>query len=125
MNADDFKKRTFQFGVRCVRLVDALPRTMAAQVVGKQLARSATSVGANYRAAARARSRADFVAKLGIVEEECDETLYWLEMTTELDFLPKDRTQSLYDEGNEILSIVISSIRTAKRNQSRKTPVGI
>ena len=84
VSAEDLRNRTFQFGIRVVRLVQALPKEEACAVIGKQLMRAGTSVGANYRAAARARSRPEFIAKMGIVEEECDESLYWLEMLTEL-----------------------------------------
>ncbi len=88
-------------------------------MIGDQLLRSATAVGANYRAAARARSRADFTAKMGIVEEECDETLYWLEMLVELQLINADRLKELRAEGNEILAIVVASIRTARGNTKR------
>ena len=88
-------------------------------MIGNQLLRSATAVGANYRAAARARSRADFTAKMGIVEEECDETLYWLEMLVELQLINADRLKELRAEGNEILAIVVASIRTARGNTKR------
>jgi len=91
MSTEDFRRRTFQFGIRVIRLTKSLLKTDAARVIGKQLLRCATAVGANYRAAARARSRADFIAKMGIVEEECDETLYWLEMLTELRLINADR----------------------------------
>ena len=94
---------------------------MTAQVVARQFVRAATSVGANYRAAIRGRSRADFVAKLGIVEEECDEALYWFEAIIELGYVPAARTSGLQQEANEILSIVISSIKTTRRNAGRST----
>jgi len=116
MSTEDFRRRTFQFGIRVIRLTESLLKTDAARVIGKQLLRCATAVGANYRAAARARSRADFIAKMGIVEEECDETLYWLEMLIELRLINADRSKELRTEGNEILAIVVASIRTARRN---------
>ena len=116
MPSDDFKKRTFDFGIRCVRLVEALPQTPVAQVIGKQLLRAGTSVGANYRSAVRGRSRADFIAKMGIVEEECDEALHWIEVLCALDLITKDRTRDLQIEGNELLAIAISSIKTARKN---------
>jgi four helix bundle protein len=119
MSTNDFRKRTFQFGIRVVRLVQALPKTEVARVIGNQLLRAGTAVGANYRAAARARSRADFVAKMEIVEEECDETLYWLEMLVELQLVNEGRLKDLRSEANEILSIVVASIRTARRNAKR------
>ncbi len=92
---------------------------MAAQVVARQLIRAATSVGANYRAAIRGKSRADFVSKLGIVEEECDEALYWIEVIIDLGYVPAARTSELQREANEILSIVVSSIKTARRNTTK------
>ena len=116
MSTEDFRRRTFQFGIRVIRLTESLLKTDAARVIGKQLLRCATAVGANYRAAARARSRADFIAKMGIVEEECDETLYWLEMLIELRLINADRSKELRTEGNEILAIVVASTRTARRN---------
>jgi four helix bundle protein len=83
MNADDLKKRTKQFALRILKLVEVLPNTVAGRTIGGQLARSGTSVGSNYRAACRGRSRAEFIAKLGIVEEEADESAYWLELIIE------------------------------------------
>jgi four helix bundle protein len=114
MSPEEFKRRAFEYGVRIVRLVQALPKKDSARDLGRQLLRAGTSVGANYRAAARARSRADFVAKLGIVEEECDESLYWMEMLMELELVNKKRIQPLYAEGSEILAMVVSSINTAR-----------
>lgn len=115
MTRGDFRARTFQFGIRCIRLAESLPKSATAQVVARQLIRSATSVGANYRAAIRGRSRADFVSRMGIVEEECDEALYWIEVILELGLIPKARTTDLQCEANEILAIVISSIKTARK----------
>src|SRR5437868_12592959 len=83
MNAAEMKLRTKRFALRVIRLVQSLPRDPAANVIGKQLIRSGTSVGANYRASCRAKSRADFVVKMNIVEEECDESLYWMELLIE------------------------------------------
>ena len=116
VSVDDFRKRTFQFGMRVVRLVQALAKDDVARVIGNQLLRAGTSVGANYRAAARARSRAEFIAKMGIVEEECDETLYWLEMLAELERVNAAALKDLRSEGSEILAMVIASIRTARGN---------
>src|SRR5438045_1130487 len=87
-SADEFKDRTKRFAVRVIRLVDSLPQKRSADVVGKQLLRAATSVGANYRAACRARSKAEFCAKLGIVEEEGDECVYWLELLIDAGLVP-------------------------------------
>jgi four helix bundle protein len=114
MTREDFRKRTFLFGVRCIRLAESLPKSVSAQIAAKQLIRSATSVGANYRAAARGKSRADFIAKMGIVEEECDEALYWIEVLIELGLVAPARTTELQNEANEILAIVVSSIKTAR-----------
>ena len=119
MSPEEFKRRTFDYGIRVVRLVLALPKSDASRDLGRQLLRAGTSVGANYRAAARARSRADFIAKLGIVEEECDETLYWIEVLIELGFVKATRVQPLYDEGGEILAMVVSSITTARSSAKR------
>ncbi len=116
MRDDEFRKRTFDFGIRCVRLVEALPKSMPAQTIGKQLLRAATSVGANYRAAVRGRSRADFLSRMGIVEEECDESLYWIDVLIRLEFVSRKRAEPLRKEANEIISITVSSIKTARRN---------
>ena len=115
MTREEFRKRTFQLGIRCIRLAESLPKATASQVAAKQLIRCATSVGANYRAAIRGRSRADFISRMGIVEEECDETLYWIEVIIELGLIPAARTTELQREANEILSIVVSSIKTARK----------
>ncbi len=117
MSTDDFRQRTFRFGVRIVRLAQTLEKNDVGRVIGNQLLRSGTAVGANYRA--RARSRADFIAKMGVVEEECDETLYWLEMLVELQLINADRSKELRAESNEILAIVVASIRTARGNAKR------
>jgi four helix bundle protein len=111
----DFRERTFRFGIRCVRLVESLPKSVAAQTIGKQLLKAATSVGANYRAATRGRSRADFVSRMGIVEEECDEALYWIDVLVELRVISSKRVEELRGEANEIISITVSSIKTARK----------
>jgi four helix bundle protein len=111
----DFGTRTFQFGIRCVRLVESLPKTMPAQTTGRQLLRAGTSVGANYRAAVRGRSRGDFLSRMGIVEEECDEALYWIDVLVELGLTSRKRVEELRAEGNEILAITVSSIKTARK----------
>ena len=111
----DFRQRTFRFGIRCVRLVESLPKSMAAQTIGRQLLRAATSVGANYRAAIRGRSRGDFISRMGIVEEECDEALYWVDVLVELGLTSEKRVQELRQEANEIIAITVSSIKTARK----------
>ncbi|MEA3210003.1 MAG: hypothetical protein QOE70_3060 [Chthoniobacter sp.] len=115
MSPEEFKRRTFEYGIRVVRLVQALPKGDVAREFGRQLLRAGTSVGANYRASAPARSHADFVAKLGIVEEECDESLYWIEVLIELGIVKPKRVEALHTEGSEILAMVVSSINTARR----------
>jgi len=111
----DFRQRTFRFGIRCVRLVQSLPKSMAAQTIGRQLLRAATSVGANYRAAIRGRSRGDFISRMGIVEEECYEALYWVDVLVELGLTSEKRVQELRQEANEIIAITVSSIKTARK----------
>ena len=124
MNEEDLKKRTKQFALRVIRLVEALPRTRTAQVIGNQLLRSATSVAANYRAACRARSQADFVYKLGLVEEEADESLFWLELVVETDLMPATRVQDLIQEADELTAIFVASRKTAKsRIGNRKSKI--
>ena len=113
-----FQKRTFNFGIRCIRFVETLPKSNTAQTIGKQLLRSATSVGANYRAAQRGRSRADFIAKMGIVEEECDESLYWIDVLVELGLAKPNLVDPLRKEADEIIAITVSSIKTARKNAS-------
>ncbi len=119
MDKNDLKERTKQFALRVVRLCTALPSTQASRVVGGQLLRSGTSVGSNYRAACRARSRADFISKIGIVEEEADESAFWLELLIESGTMPKRRLSPLLTEANEICAIAARSGRTAKQNSKR------
>jgi four helix bundle protein len=112
----DLQERTKQFGIRVVRLVDSLPKRKSATVIGKQLLRSATSVGANYRAACKGRSRADFIAKLGIALEEADESLYWMEMLQEVQLIPEPKIISLIDEAKQLVAILTASQKTARAN---------
>ena len=114
MNSDQFKKRTKEYGLRIVRFVETLPKRGVAEVLSRQLVKSGTSVGANYRSACRARSRADFIAKMGIVEEECDESVYWMEMLIGGGYADPKGLDELMGEGNEILSMIVASIRTAR-----------
>jgi four helix bundle protein len=97
-----------------VALVDRLPRSLAGQVIGRQLLRSATSVGANYRAACKAQSRAEFGAKLSIVVEEADESLYWLEISSESGLVKAERLREIIKEADELVAIATSSRKTAK-----------
>jgi len=108
------KERTKAFALRIINLVEGLPRSRTADVLGKQLLEAGTSVGANYRAACRAKSPADFVAKMGIVEEEADETIYWMELLVLSDLVLKSDITDLLDEANQILAMTVSSIRTAR-----------
>ena len=119
MTTKELKERTFQFGIRVVRVVESLPKGDIPRTLGQQLLRAGTSVGANYRAAALARSRADFIAKLGIVEEECDETLFWMELLVALKLIKRSRLANLLREGDELLSIIVSSINTARKRPRR------
>ncbi len=114
MTPEELKNRTQSFALRVIRLVGALPRHPAAQVIGKQMLRPATSVGANYRAACRARSRADFAAKLALVEEEADETLYWIELMAKSGMVGTERLKGLAKEANELVAIVTASRKTAQ-----------
>ena len=112
--AEELKKRTKQFAVRIVRLYRALPRRDEARVIGRQVLRSGTSVAANYRAVCRARSKAEFVAKIGVVVEEIDETVFWLELLVETGIVPRSRMESLQREATELLAIFAASQHTAR-----------
>jgi four helix bundle protein len=117
MTAEQLKQRTKKFGIRTVKVVEKLPLRRSAQTIGQQLLRAGTSVGANYRAACRARSDAEFRAKLGICEEEADESIYWLEMIVELGYIRARLLDDLLNEANAILSIIIASIKTSRRKR--------
>ena len=112
MNEQEFKQRTKALGLRVIKLVSSLPKNTVSEVIGKQLIRSGTSVGANYRAACRARSTADLIAKLRIVEEEADECLYWMELIVEAKLLDVANLRSIMSETNEILALTVASIKT-------------
>jgi four helix bundle protein len=112
MNEQEFKQRTKQLGLRVIKLVSSLPKNTVSEVIGKQLIRSRTSVGANYRAACRARSTADLIAKLRIVEEEADECLYWMELIVEAKLVYVANLRSIMSETNEILAMTVASIKT-------------
>ena len=113
-NADLLKDRTKRFALQVIQLCRALQRSQETSIISRQLLRSATSVGANYRAVCRARSTADFVSKLGIVLEEADETLFWIELLVESGAAHPDRIASVRTEANELVSIFVASLRTAK-----------
>ncbi|HEV7219425.1 MAG TPA: four helix bundle protein [Terriglobales bacterium] len=112
--ADELKMRTKKFAIRIVKLFQALPHRDDARTLGKQLLRSGTSVGANYRAVCRSRSKAEFLARLGIVVEEIDETVFWLELLVESNIVSQQRLGSLQQEAKELLAIFASSQLTAK-----------
>ena len=108
MTREEMKARTKAYAVRIVKLVQSLPRNRECDVLGSQLLRAGTSVGANYRAVCRAKSTADFINKLRIVEEECDESLFWMEIFTDAGLVKAARLRNLMAEGDEILRIVVS-----------------
>ncbi len=122
---NNLKQRTKSFALRIIALVDGLPGGRAAEVISRQLLRSGTSVGANYRAACRAKSVADFIAKMGIVEEEADECIYWMELLMEAKILPLAKLQALIAEADELVAITVSSIKTAKANKIRNSECGM
>lgn len=117
MDQSELKRRTKASAVKIVRLFESLPQKRTAYVLGRQLLRCGTSVGANYRSACRAKSTADFVAKMGIVEEEIDETMYWLELLIEVGILKAEAVEAILKEANELLAIVVASIKTARKNK--------
>lgn len=120
MDKHELLARTKAFALRSLKLVDHLPRTMSGRAIGNQLVRSATSIGANYRAACRSRSRAEFAAKLGVVAEEADESVYWLELVREAELLPDSKIGALLVEANELTAIFTSARRTSTKNQTSK-----
>ncbi|MFC1676855.1 four helix bundle protein [Planctomycetota bacterium] len=118
MTPEELKLRTKKFGLRVIKLVESLPKTQTAIVIGKQLLRCATSVGANYRSACRGKSKADFIAKMAIVEEEeADETIYWLELLIEAEIIKANLVTQLLAEANELTAIMTASRITAKKNK--------
>lgn len=119
MDAEELKRRTKRFALRILKLVAALPKTVAGRTVGGQLVRAGTAVGANYRAACRGRSRAEFVAKLGIVEEEADESAFWLELIIEGALLKESVVRPLLGEANELTRIMAQSRISAARSLPR------
>jgi four helix bundle protein len=113
--SEQLRDRTKAFALRIVKLFRALPRAVEAQVIGKQLLRSGTSVAANYRAACRARSKAEFIAKIGIVLEEVDESVLWIEMLIDAEILKKERVDQLLNESRQLTAIFTASRQTAKQ----------
>ena len=114
--AEKLKKRTKDFAIRIVKLYRALPNTGEAKVIGNQFLRSGTAIAANYRASCRARSNAEFIAKIGVVVEEADETVFWLEMLVDCEIFTESKMKDLIQEGNELLAIFAASQTTAKKN---------
>ena len=117
MNAQELRDRTKKFALRVMALIDALPRTPKGNAIAGQLVRSGTSVAANYRAACRARSRAEFIAKIGVVEEEADESALWLELIIDDKLLPQRKVASLLAEANELVAIMAASHISASRSK--------
>ena len=121
MEKSDLTERTKRFSIRIVNLTGYLADTYTARMISHQILRSGTSVGANYRAACRSKSRRDFINKLKMVEEETDETLFWLELIEACDLLKVDKTEWLKKEANELLSIFVSSLKTVRKNGLKMT----
>ena len=118
---NNLKDRTKKFSIDVVALVAGLPKSVVAEVLGKQILRSATSVGANYRAACRAKSQADFINKIAIVIEGADETQFWIELMVETKIIKRDIAALLWKEADELVSIMTASSKTAKKNSKIKT----
>ena len=114
MDGREFKDRTKKLALRIIKMVGTLPRSHASDVIGRQLLRSATSVGANYRAACRGKSSADVISKLSIVEEEADESLYWMELLVEAELVSEAELVNLMGEMNEIVAMTVASIKTLR-----------
>jgi four helix bundle protein len=111
---EQLRERTKEFAIRIVRLFRSLPKSDEARITGKQVLRAGTSVAANYRAVCRARSRAEFISKIGVAVEEADETVFWLEILVETGIVPRARMEKLLLEANELLAILAASQRTAR-----------
>jgi four helix bundle protein len=120
MDKRELQDRTKQFALRVLNLVDALPRTAGGRAISTQLVRAATSIGANYRSACRARSRAEFAAKLGIAVEEADESLYWLELVRDGNLVPESKLSSLLKEADELTAILASGRKSAVNTSNLK-----
>ena len=118
MDEREFKNRTKKLALRVIKLVGTLPRSHASDVIGKQLLRSATSVGANYRAACRGKSPADVINKLSIVEEEAGDSIYWMELLVESDIVTETKLSNLVAEMNEIVAMTVASIKTLRARNS-------
>ncbi len=123
MNADELKIRTKDFAIRVIKLVSELPKTVEGRAIANQIVRSGTSVAANYRATCRARSRTEFVAKVGIVLEEADETLLWLELIVAAKLLARRRVESLLREADELVAIMTASRKSALARTNLKSEI--
>ena len=119
MDAGELKKRTKKFALQCMAIADRLPETRSGRTVGNQLVRSGTSVAANYRSACRARSPAEFASKMGVVEEEADETALWVELLIDSRMLPQSDLHPLWKEADELTRIAVASIRTTRSSSIR------
>ena len=117
MTKEDLRKRTKQFALRAIRCTEALPKSVTGRAIANQFVRCGTSVGANYRAALRARSTADFTNKLGVVLEESDESAFWLELIVEANLLPEKKVAALLQEANELTAIFAASHKTVKSHE--------
>ncbi|MCQ4872379.1 four helix bundle protein [Butyricimonas paravirosa] len=120
MNSTDFQNKTKKLGLHVIRFVEILPQTYASRVIINQILRCALSVGANYRAVCRAKSDKDFINKMKIVEEECDETIYWLEIIEESELAKVEVIAPLKQDAKEILAMIVASINTVSRNLKSK-----
>jgi four helix bundle protein len=120
MTKQELQERTKAFALRVIKLVDSLPKKRSADILGTQLLRSSTSVAANYRAACRARSQAEFIAKMGVVEEESDESTGWIELIADAGLISRSKVESLLQESNELTAITVASIKTARQNSRGK-----
>jgi four helix bundle protein len=119
MDEKAFKDRTKTFALAVIRLVESLPRTRTADVLGRQLLRCGTSVGANYRAACRGRSVSDVIAKLGVVEEEADESIYWLDLLVDSHIVSPEQVSNLREEADELVAMTVASIKTLRSRISK------
>jgi four helix bundle protein len=120
VDREELKARTKAFAVRVVKMTEALPRTRAADIVARQVIRSATSVGANYRAACRGRSHREFTARIGVVAEEADESLYWLEILVETGLMSEAKLKNLIQEADELTAIFTAASHTARKNRDKR-----
>lgn len=121
MTPDELKQRTRQFALRVIRLAESLPKSRTGDIIAKQLLRSGCSVGANYRSACCSRSQADFISRMGVVEEEADETAYWIELLMEANLVKRTAVEGLLKEARTLAAIAVASIKTARGGTRGKT----